>query len=266
MDHDGTKRCYLVHVPESYNENNEVSLIIALHGGLGSAKNIEEQSGLASFSEEKGFIACFPNALNKTWNAGGCCGKAVKKNIDDVGFISKLIDELLMRYTINPNKVYVTGMSNGGFMAYRLACELSHKIAAIAPVAGSMNVSSCVPVEPVSVLHFHSYEDSNVPYGGGIGDGVSDHYNPPIDSVLQAWAIKNGCNDNANLIYDGDDYDHFVWGSCTDSTSVELFITHDGGHSWPMGEKPLKRSDQPSQFIDANALMWDFFQQHAKNE
>lgn len=263
LRHDGEKREYLLHVPDSYTGDSPVSLIIALHGGTGNAKNIEEQSGLPDYSDEMGFIACFPDGLHRTWNGGGCCGKAMKKDIDDVGFLSKLIDELLDEYHIDPDRVYVTGISNGAYMSYRAACELSDKIAAIAPVAGSMNVD-CQPSQPVSIIHFHSYEDSNIPFDGGIGDGISDHYNPPLDSVLGAWAGWNECSveTTGSGIIDGVDY--WAWTNCSDSTEIQLHISEDGGHSWPGGSKPRDKADAPSALINANEMMWEFFQQHPK--
>lgn len=262
--HDGKKRTYLLHIPDSYSDDQAHCLVIALHGGTGSAKNLEEQSGLAEYADAQGFIACFPDGLHRTWNAGGCCGKAMKKDVDDVGFIEKLIDHISGEYNIDPGRVYVTGMSNGGFMAYRLACELSEKIAAIAPVAGTMNFNGCAPATPVSVIHFHSYRDENVPFSGGVGDGISDHYNPPVDSVMEAWSGFNGCVSTDSLVYDGNDFDHRRWSACDDSTEIELYMTHDGGHSWPMGKKGTDKADEPSKSIDANALMWAFFQSHPK--
>lgn len=264
IKHDGKKRGYLVHEPPNFDASADNAVIIALHGGFGSPKNIEEQSGLSNLSDAEGFLVCYPEGLNRTWNADGCCGPAVKKNRDDVDFLVTLIDELVASYSINPGRVYVTGMSNGGFMAYRLACEVPEKIAAIAPVAGTMNVEVCNPTEPVAVLHIHSYEDGSVPWEGGIGNGVSDHYNPPIDSVLNAWSAHNGCTVENELVYDGTDFDQRNWTSCTDSTAVQLIISHDGGHSWPMGTKPTRKGDDPSAVVNANALMWAFFQAHTK--
>jgi len=264
IHHDGEKRTYLLHVPASYDDSVPVSLIIALHGGTGSAKNLEEQSRLAEYADEQGFIACFPDGLHRTWNAGACCGKAASKNVDDVGFLSKLIDRLLDEYSIDPARVFVTGMSNGAFMAYRLACERSEQVAAIAPVAGSMTVDNCAPSDAVSIIHFHSYLDENIPFEGGVGNGLSDHYNPPVESVLTDWASYNGCSMPDSLVYNGPDFDHWRWTGCADSTEIELYVTHDGGHSWPMGRKGRKNADDPSQSVDANALMWAFFKAHPK--
>ena len=255
----GEKRCYLLHIPENFNAKGTKSLIIALHGGLGSPRNVEEQSGLSQTSDSEGFIVCYPQGLNKTWNAGECCGKAVKKDRDDVGFISFLIDELLANYDIDPNRVYVTGMSNGGFMCYRLACEIPNKIFGIAPVSATMAAKYCNPTGSTPIIHFHSYNDSNVPYQGGVGDGPSKSYKAPLDSVFTVWNTLNNCATTKTLVYDGTDYDRWTWSNCSNGFEMELYMTHDGGHQWPMGVKSSGKSDDPSIVINANILMWEFF-------
>ncbi len=260
---DGIKRRSLLHVPDSYDGTESVSLILAFHGGVGTPKNIEDQSQLSELSDQEGFIVCYPEGYKRTWNAGGCCGKAMKDNVDDVGMVSALIDQLLADYNIDPKRIYATGMSNGGFFSYRLACELSDKIAAIAPVASTMNFPECNPTQAVPVIHFHSYEDSNVPYLGGIGDGISDHYNPPLDSVFNAWSGHNGCSSNMT-VYDGSDYTLKRWFDCDSNAIIEYYISRDGGHQWPMGIKPTRSGDDPSQAFNANSLMWQFFVNHPK--
>jgi polyhydroxybutyrate depolymerase len=261
LRHDGERRSYLLHVPAAYDADSATALIIALHGGVGSARNLEEQSGLTALSDEKGFLLCSPNGMNRTWNAGQCCGKAQEKDVDDVGFIRALIEEIEGEYNIDPKRIYVTGMSNGAMMSYRLACELGDRIAAIAPVAGTM-VYDCAPTEPVSIIHFHSYEDSSVPFDGGIGDGISDHYNPPLDSVLYSWVIYNSCIELTSQSLD--EYDVLRWQGCNAASDVVLYLTRDGGHSWPGGVAPRGEADPPSEAIDANALMWEFFEGHPK--
>lgn len=263
LNHDGEKRNYLLHLPTGYNESTTYSLIIALHGGVGTAKNIEEQSGLAEYADEAGFILCSPNGIKRTWNAGWCCGKATENNVDDVGFISKLIDVLINDYNIDPNRVYVTGMSNGAFMSYRLACELTDKIAAIAPVAGTLNYGPCEPSGTMNIIHFHSYKDSNVPYLGGVGNGISDHYNTPIDSALNFWSQVNGAPIKTEIPND-ETFDYTLWSGGSDSSEIRLYMTHDGGHSWPGGSAPTRKSDDVSNALNANALMWEFFQNHPK--
>ncbi len=261
---DGIFRTYQLHLPTDYNGSTELPMVIAMHGGFGSGPQLETQSKLSEKADDANFIVVYPEGvpslLNiRTWNAGGCCGYAMNNDIDDVGFISALIDSLSNELAIDNNRIYATGMSNGAFMSFRLACELSEEIAAIAPVAGTMNVDQCEPSRAVPIIQFHSFEDSNVPYLGGIGDGVSNHYNPPIDSVQNAWAVMNGCNIINDTLYNGSDYTHIRWSDCDCMYEQQFYITTDGGHSWPGGMQTAI-GDLPSEFINANDLMWDFFQ------
>ena len=258
----GEKRSFLLH--EISARDTLSPLILALHGGTGSAINIEEQSLLSSTADENGFFVCYPEGKYKTWNAGACCGKAEKKEVDDVQFISELIDHLVTTYPIDPSRVYLTGMSNGGFMCYRLACELSEKIAAIAPVAATMNFENCNPANPVPIMHFHSYKDSNVPWEGGVGDGISSHHNQPIVDVLNDWSSHNSCSSTGN-INEKENFDEYHWSSCDTVAPIILYLTNDGGHAWPMGTKPRSRADEPSTAVNANDLMWAFFQQFTRD-
>jgi polyhydroxybutyrate depolymerase len=264
---DGMSRTYLLHLPTGYDGSVELPMIIAMHGGFGSGPQLETQSLLSEKADEADFIVVYPEGVEgflniRTWNAGACCGYAVNNDIDDVGFISKLIDSLTNEIAVDEKRIYATGMSNGAFMAYRLACEISEKIAAIAPVAGTMNVDLCDPSRAIPIIQFHSFEDSNIPYLGGIGDGFSDHYNPPIDSVQNAWAIKNNCNIINDTLYEGTDFTHIRWSDCDCVYEQEFYITTDGGHSWP-GGSGSGIGDPPSEFINANDLMWEFFQKYS---
>jgi polyhydroxybutyrate depolymerase len=269
IQHNNLTRYYLTHLPAGYNANTPHSLVIAMHGGFGSATNLQDQSLLSVKADTENFIVVYPegvkNALGiRTWNAGWCCGYASTNNIDDVGFISALIDSLLMDYNINPDRIYATGMSNGGFMSYRLACELSNRIAAIAPVAASMSLHSCNPTRPVPVIQFHSYLDTNVPYQGGVGNGVSNHWNSPHDSVHNIWSQLNQCMISSDTLVHDSLYTFVRWHSCDCNTEVHYYITQDGGHSWPGGNATVI-GDPPSTYINANDLMWDFFHMHSLN-
>ncbi len=270
---DGRWRTFLVHLPPSYEAANDTlfSLILALHGGFGSAYNLEYQSQLSQKADTAAhpFIVVYPEGVKspsgiRTWNAGNCCGYAQDENIDDVAFISALIDTLLHRFQIDAQRVYATGISNGGMMSYRLAAELTDKIAAIAPVAATMTLEGpWQPTRPMPIIHFHSYLDENVPYYGGVGNGFSDHYNPPVDSVLNVWADLNGCQQlNDTLFHEEGEYLFKVWQQCTNEAEIHCYVTYDGGHSWPGGKQSTIFSDPPSEKINANDLMWDFFLQH----
>jgi polyhydroxybutyrate depolymerase len=262
---DGLTRTFQMHFPPDYDGTIELPLIIAMHGGFGNGPQLENQSQISVKADEENFIVVYPEGVQgflniRTWNGGECCGYAVENNIDDVGFIDALLDSLQANYAIDSLRVYATGMSNGGFMAYRLACELSHRIAAIAPVAASMALDVCSPLNKVPIIHFHSYLDNNIPFEGGVGSGFSNHYNPPLDSVLNVWGEINNCELTNDTVSDLFEYTHIVWGDCECDYSIEYYITYDGGHSWPGGQGLL--GDPSSEFINANDLMWEFFQQY----
>ena len=265
---ENNNRTFLLRLPSQYDASVEYPLIIAMHGGTGNAFNLENQSQLSIKAEEENFIVVYPEGLPlgildiRTWNAGWCCGMASSTDIDDVGFINALIDTLLDDYSIDESRIYATGMSNGGFMSYRLACELPERIAAIAPVAATMSMVDCQPNRQVPIIHFHSYLDEAGPYLGGIGTGISSHYSPPLDSVLNAWANHNDCASRNDTIEDNSLYTKIEWNNCACNSQILQYMTYDGGHSWPGGmATPL--GDPVSNNINANDLMWSFFESHS---
>lgn len=261
-------RTYLVHLPTGFDGTEELPLIVTMHGGFGSANNIQNQSQLSNKADEEHFIVVYPEGVKggvldiRTWNAGVCCGHASDTNIDDVGFINALLDTLISQFPINTNRIYATGMSNGGFMSYRLACELSDRIAAIAPVAASMTLDDCNPNRAVPVISFHSFLDFNIPIEGGMGIGVSNHHSPPQDSVLSVWSQLNSCENINDTISNNDQFLHLRWSDCSCTYENEQYLTRDGGHSWPGGEATLL-GDPVSEYINAADLMWEFFERHS---
>lgn len=265
---EGYNRTYLVHLPTGYTGAEELPLVIVMHGGFGTAVSAQNKSKFSLKADSENFIVVYPEgvkggALNiSSWNAGWCCGFASSSNINDVGFIDSLLNTLIGQYAIDTSRIYASGMSNGGFMAYRLACELSDRIAAIAPVASSMSMETCSPNRPVPVIHFHSYLDSNVPYLGGIGDGFSNHYNSPQDSIMNAWSNLNNCVTIADTVVDNAEYTFTKWTNCACGTEIHHYITHDGGHSWPGGGESVV-GDSVSEFINATDLIWSFFQHYS---
>lgn len=265
---DGRVRTYVVNLPDIYSSSNDLSLVIAMHGGGGDAGQFESTSKLSDKAEVSGFIVVYPEGVRsngllglRTWNAGGCCEYASENNIDDVKLLDLLIEKLVATYKINPKKVYATGHSNGGMMSYRLACELSHKIAAIAVSGCTMVVTrDCQPSRAVPVLHMHSVLDSRVPYLGGIG--ISNNYYPPVDSGLMVWSKINNCLKPAAVLVDNTDYTLTEWSDCNGQVTIQYYLTKDGGHGWPGGLPGGPFSDTPSKVIDANDLLWAFFSRY----
>jgi polyhydroxybutyrate depolymerase len=265
---DGYNRSYLLNLPPNYNDSTNFPLVIALHGLAGSASQMEEDYGLTARSNNAHFVIVYPEGVRsdgilhiRTWNAGTCCDFAMEHNVDDVQFISKLIQRLTANYKIDPKKIYVTGMSNGAMMTYRLACELSQQIAAIAPVSGTLLTQQpCTPARMVPVLHIHSAIDTKVPYAGGYG--LANYYFPAVDSTLRVWAGINGCHATPQLITDASLYTQTQYMNCSDNATVQLFLTKDGGHSWPGGLPARQNADAPSAAFNATDLIWDFFKQY----
>ncbi|MEZ4903879.1 MAG: PHB depolymerase family esterase [Spirosomataceae bacterium] len=266
---DGRNRSYLLNLPPNYNESSDFSLVIALHGGGGQASQMESDYLLTEKANTAKFAIVYPEGVQsdgflgvRTWNAGTCCDYAIEKNIDDVKFISTLIDELLKKYPkINPKKVYATGMSNGAMLCYRLACELSNKIAAIAPVAGTLaTTQACQPLRPVPILHIHSKLDKKVPYEGG--KGIFGYYFPPVEDGLNTWLKNNACNITSKKVTPFEKYTLSKWETCGHDSTIEFYFTNDGGHSWPGGLHNRLAADEPSTALNANDLIWAFFQQY----
>ncbi|MDE2335763.1 MAG: hypothetical protein KGL10_00455, partial [Alphaproteobacteria bacterium] len=169
----GRDRTYLVHIPDNVSGHKNLPVVIMLHGGGGNAAQFAEQTGMNAVADKNGFIAVYPEGTKamlgnfRTWNAGRCCGKAMRGKSDDVAFISRIIDALAQKYAIDTKRVYATGHSNGAMMSYRLACQLSDKIAAVAPVSGQRVFDDCHPKRAVAILHIHGTADPCALYNGG---------------------------------------------------------------------------------------------------
>jgi polyhydroxybutyrate depolymerase len=263
--HDGIRREYLVHVPRSYH-GGPTPMLVALHGGGGDADFEADDSkyGLISKSEQAGFIAVFPNGYSTfpsgilaTWNAGACCGKAANDHVDDVGFLRETIHRVEKQARIDPGRVFVTGMSNGAMMSWRLACE-APEVRAIAPVAGTDMTPDCRPARPVPVIEFHAADDDHVPFNGGFGVGPSHANMTSVASTQAKWIAIDRAQPHWRRVVSVpgahcDEHEAEAGGA-----KVELCVTDTGGHSWPGGGTQQGRK-QPSRAISANDLMWQFF-------
>lgn len=266
---DGRVRTFLVNLPPSYDAMATFPLIIAMHGGGGSAEQFESSNLLTPKTNQANYIVVYPDGVAapgplglRTWNGGACCGYASENNIDDVKFVRELITYLAANYKINTKRVYATGHSNGGIMSYRLACELSDRIAAISPNAAAMLLPTCTPTRPVPLQHTHSRPDTNVPTLGGVGTGPSSNVAwPATIDVLNQWVTINGCA-TPPVVTSGTNFTRTRWNQCASGSEVDYYITEDGGHAWPGGLAGSPMGDQPSTAIDKNDLMLEFFARH----
>lgn len=267
MVFDGMERTYFVHLPEGYNHSISYPLIFAMHGGgaLGY-QGVEGQSQLSELSDLEKFIVVYPEGLEqlgfRTWNAGDCCPSASAIGTDDIGFINALLEKLKIELSINDRKVYATGFSNGGQLAYKLANRYSDKFAAVSAVAGVLQDFPFNPSRKVPIIHFHSYQDATAPYNGGFSDAPFINFEfPSVDSTLLLIANDYNCAQIKETMFsDPNSYDFFRYSDCDNSVILELYVSHDGGHTWPGGQAfagmPI------TNHFSASHLMWDFFQNY----
>jgi polyhydroxybutyrate depolymerase len=279
----GIKRTYLIHLPSS-DFHKHLPIVFMLHGGKGDGSSVIKltRGEFNRLSDQKGFIVVYPDCLGTQWNDGRneipVKGKRTKDLPDDTGFISALIDELIIKYNADPERIYSTGISNGAMMSYRLGCELSDKIAAIAPVAGNIPVNLIPrfkPGKPVAVLAINGDEDPLVPIEGGevtgpfgkkkLGKVISAH-----ESVMY-WTRNNGCSSSAIITEsdpnpeDGTSIRKEVYPNKSNGKEVILYIIRGGGHTWPGGLQYLGKwvIGRTSKDLDATSIIWEFFEKQS---
>jgi polyhydroxybutyrate depolymerase len=245
---DGRDRTYRVFAPPSLGSSQTAPLVIALHGLTQDGEAIETWTRFDDEAKASRFIVAYPYGIGNSWNAGGCCGDASAKGVDDVVFISRLLDRLTVDYPIDRTRVFIAGLSNGAMMAYRLACQLSDRIAAAASVAGALVFDDCRPARPVSILEMHGTDDSVVPYAG-------DSAFPSTTSTIQRWVTLDDCGGNPTQSVVGITKTS-TWIGCRGGTVVRFDTVVGGPHTWFGRVDPNTLPGEPN----ATKVIWDFFQ------
>lgn len=284
LSHGGRERTFRLHRPQGEFAGAR-PLIIALHGGKQSGAGMEHLSGLSSLSDREGFTVVYPDGVGRTWNDGRELDtfRSMREGVDDVGFIECLIDHLVESFDVDPTRVYATGISNGGHMSHRLGVDLTHRLAAIAPVAASMPslvYERAKPSRPIGVIVFFGDEDRlNYWDGGGRAGGTS----PPVPEILRWWARHNGCDPEPSVehlpgeVEDGTRIRRETWGGA--ATEVVLYAIEGGGHAWPnrppsapggglldaaKAKALTMLLGRTTRNLDANQAMWTHFQRHSR--
>lgn len=276
----GLERSYVVHVPPAYNCRAALPVVLVLHGAGGSATQAINNYRMNPLADRNGFLAVYPNGTGVqilatglyTWNVGYCCGPALDNNVDDMGFLAALLDELPKQFKVDTNRIYAAGMSNGGMMAHRIGAEMANRIAAIGVVSGSIGgtsskgVSSVIPqpARPVPVMMFHGKQDDMIAYFGGPTPGTLDagRVDRSVADAVNFWSGMDACSTHQTESLAGGNITHDVFGGCAGNAEVQLYSIEDGTHSWPGARKPAVLQDAPNQQISANELMWRFFAAH----
>lgn len=283
-------RTYMVHLPPAYKEGIPLPVVINFHGALGTGEAAQIGiGGMNKKSDAAGFIAVYPNAVSKInqpgrkqyWNAGTLVDvKTLSQDIDDIGFVNAMLDELERKYSIDKKRIYATGISNGAWMAYSVACKLSERIAAIAPAAGGLILADCQPKDPVSIIHFHGTRDPGWPYYGG-SSCWTDTVRPPINQTISQWVKLDGCSPTPKVTYQKGDVTCTTYSPCAKGTEVTFCSIEGGGHTYPGGyafpsEQAVRWSadcalgqdgrgvGKVNKDISALDAMWEFFKKHPK--
>jgi polyhydroxybutyrate depolymerase len=267
----GKSRPYVVHVPEGMDPAGRWPVVLALHGFAMPATLMPRFSGLSATADARRFVVAYPvgTGVPVRWNAFTDAEGAA----DDVGYIRAVLDDLEGFLPVDRRRVYATGMSNGGMMCYRLASELSDRIAAVAPVAGTMPPRPAKPGRAVPLLHVHGTEDEIVPYGGPkrpVGGGFAFG---SVEESARAWVEANGCPTEgaSEALPDADAGDGCTvvrvrYGPGRVGSEVVVYKVVGGGHTWPGREPPGKFLGRSTRDVDGGELIWEFFERHPMPE
>ncbi len=264
----GVERSYLLRLPQSRAEGRPLPVLLVLHGAGGAGAGIETHTGLTGPATDRGYAVVYPDAIDRRWNDGRGAGAGQ----DDVEFIRVLLDSLGREFPVDPKRIYATGISNGAGLAYRLACDLPGRFAAIAPVAGAPAAAleaACAATGPVSVIAFQGTKDPLMPYEGG-------HVSIRRGRVLSAqrsatlFAVVNGCTAppavtaEPDTAKDGTRARRSAYAGCREGREAVLYTIEGGGHTWPGGPPVGRLVGRVSRDIDATRTMLDFFDRHSQ--
>ncbi len=263
ITHDGLVRDYSLYVPAAYDGDAPTPLVFNFHGFGSNAFQQSFYGNFRSIADTANFLVIHPEGTlfngSPHWNVGGF---TIGSTVDDVGFTAALIDSLSAQYNVDPNRIYATGMSNGGYMSFLLACQLGDRFAAIASVTGSMTPSTynaCAPAHPTPVLQIHGTADLTVPYNGA-------SFSRPIEDVIDYWVNFNQTNAEPAFFElpdlspnDGSTVEHYVYSGGTNGSTVEHYKVLNGGHVWPGSVIILPGANND---FNASQEIWRFFRQY----
>lgn len=271
----GLRHDFHVYVPSSYDAKAPMPLLLFFHGGAGNAAQAEKEINLRATAEKRGFILVRPEGYDRsgldirTWNAGACCGAARNERIDHVAAVRAILDRVETEWRVDTARVFATGHSNGAMMSYRLACELSDRIAGIAPNAGVLmdkDIATntvafrCEPSRPVAVMHMHGDADGCMPIDGGESTGFDPSLRPPVSDSIDRFIAFNGASTMPLVTYQRGEVTCVTHDG---AAPVVLCTAKGGGHAWPgadyTGVSRRQCGGREIQGLNANEAIWDFF-------
>ena len=279
---DGREREYLVYLPPAYDGRNPVPVVIMFHGGGGTARAAARETRWSRKADKENFLMVFPEGSRpdpskpadfrtngQTWADGS---SRFNSEVDDVGYIRAMIDDLKTHFNLDDKRIHATGFSNGASMTYRVAYELSDTIASAAPVSGALWLEGQGPKRPVPILYITGDSDPLNPLEGGYprlligGRALGGRKKPPVMGQLEKWADWLSCANTGRVVSDQNGVKKTVWGGCAENSEVIYYVVQGMGHTWPGGISLLPeewvgpRTDKMS----ANDIIWEFFGKHPK--
>jgi polyhydroxybutyrate depolymerase len=266
----GMDRTYMLHVPAG----DPVGLVLSLHGGGGSGISQRALTGFDTVADGHNLLVIYPDGYDKSWADGRGASPADRHHINDVAFLVGLVTKVQHDYGVAPGHVFVTGMSNGGFMSNRLACDRADVFAAVAPVAGTLGVGvACNPSQPVSVWEAHGTADPLVPFKGGAvrGRGGLSH-SISADTMVDKWRSADGCQGDPAMealpdVRDGTVVHRYESTGCAANTEVVFYKIDRGGHTWPGGKQYLPTAviGPTTRALDGSEAIAQFFLAHTRD-
>jgi len=271
LDVGGLTRTYQIHLPRA-RPQGALPLVVLLHGRMGTGEGMARLSGFDSVADRAGILVAYPDGYRRSWADGRLGTPADRNGVDDVAFIQAMLADIADRYRVDRGRIYVAGMSNGGFMTERLACAMSDRLAAVGVVAATLSDSlsvRCAPARPISIMLINGTKDPLVPYEGGELSGDRGTALSVAKSVA-FWAKSNRCPGKASdqlgtdFARDGTRIVQSSYSTCADGTEVVAVRVEEGGHTWPGGEQYLPPAliGKTTRNLSASSALWDFFSRH----
>lgn len=268
----GLTRTYIVHLPMNYHGSSPLPVVFVFHGGSGNARNMNKLTNFNALADRQHFIVVYPQGHQNHWADGRGTTPPERVGINDVLFVSTLIDQLSRNLKIDSARVYAAGISNGGFFVQLLGCELAQKIAAIAVVAATLPTrvaQQCHPSRPMPTLLIHGTDDQFVPFVGGEMTKGSGGSVLSVSATIATRVLQNACLKSIigsvlpPIVNDGTQVQQDSYVGCRSDADVTLYTIFGGGHTWPGGYPYLPRIvGKTSRNLDATVAIWDFFQGH----
>ncbi|MEI6516399.1 MAG: PHB depolymerase family esterase [bacterium] len=276
-------RRFLLHAPPAAPSSPARPLVVVLHGAFSTAQDMEKWTGWSDLADREGLVVLYPEGIGllgylQHWNAGHCCGRAVQEGWDDIGFINAAIDGVCTNLNIDPSRIYMVGLSNGGMLAYRFAAEHTARLAACAVVSGTIGSRAGtnepawtmpLPDRPLPILILHGDADASVPYQGGFpAKGKREIRFSPVSEAVTLWRIANGCGTEARREESlGGGMIQEWWTNPSGTCEVGLCRLHGWGHQWPGG--PFTASlpqAHPLHGFEATPFIWEFLRGHRNDQ